>query len=50
MRQAAGDVKRLGQILPGRLPLSTRDNASTLSCGQRVRLAKVRFFTLPPSR
>ena len=34
----------------GGRPLSNHANASTLSSGQRVRLASVRFFTLPPSR
>ena len=31
-------------------PLSARASASTLCSGQRDRLARVRFFTLPPSR
>ena len=34
----------------GGSPLSARDSASTLCSGQRDRLARVRFFTLPPSR
>jgi hypothetical protein len=37
-------------VAAGGRPLSTRDSASTLSGGQRVRLANVRLRTLPPSR
>jgi hypothetical protein len=34
----------------GDCPLSTRRRSSTFSSGQPDRLARVRFFTLPPSR
>jgi hypothetical protein len=34
----------------GGSPFSARDSASTLASGQDDRLARVRFFTLPPSR
>ena len=34
----------------GDSPLRTRASASTLGSGQRDRSARVRFFTLPPSR
>ena len=34
----------------GGSPLSVRASASTLCSGQCDRLARVRFFTLPPSR
>ena len=50
VRQAAGDLKRLAHIQLRRLPLSARASASTLCSGQCDRLARVRFFTLPPSR
>ena len=50
VRQAAGDLKRLGKIRAAGRPFSARVSVSTLCSGQRDRLARVRVFTLPSSR